>query len=156
MDRALKLEQDFLECFSGKTIPKNSVLPTTLIGFPHKSIAGCDEIYGRLSLPLLSCSCGGRGQLRGGLPQSKKSDRGAIGALHLDPHSGEAVMLHPQDPTTFTSTAPHRHSLTKLASPACLSSSNARPGAVTETATEGHRPRPKRDSDTDANRVRGN
>lgn len=40
MDRALKLEQDFLECFSGKRKPW--VFQKILTGFPHKCIPDCN------------------------------------------------------------------------------------------------------------------
>lgn len=109
-------------------------------------------------LDLLSAhSCRGRRKLRGGLPQGKESDRRAIGALHLDPHTGEAVMLRPQDPTTFTSTAPYRHSLSpsRPRPPARRSAGKARSGPSARK-TERQRPRPKRDSDTGTNRVTGN
>lgn len=157
MDRALKLEQDFLECFSGKRKPW--VFQKILTGFPHKCIPDCnfDVWYLKLLLDLrFAHSCRGRGKLWGGLPQSKESDRRAIGALYLDPYSGEAVMLQPQDPTTFTSTAPYRHSLSQSRPrpPACPP---AKPGrGPSPRKTERQRSRPKRDSDAETNRVMGN
>lgn len=56
-----------------------------------------------LFLLVSRCSCRGGGQLRRGLSQSKDSDRGAIRALHLDPHPGEAVIA------LFFTTTPHPH-----------------------------------------------
>lgn len=91
-----------------------------------------------LTHPASCCSCRGRGQLWRGLPQSKDSDRGAIRALHLDPYSGEAVMLHPPDHPFLTNTVPHHPSTltAKPASPACLSSSKVSAWAIAENDTE--------------------
>lgn len=114
-----------------------------LPGFPHKRISEChfDARYPDMIAALLFAhSRGGGGELRGGLPQSKESDRRAIGALYLDPHSGEAVMLRPLDPPPpFTSTAPNRHSLSQSRSrpaPPVLQQSQVGGGAVTETDRE--------------------
>lgn len=70
------------------------------------------------------CSCRGRGQLWRGLSQSKDSDWGAIRALHLDPHPGEAVMLRSPRHPSLTATdryhpSPSQPSQPRL--PACLS-----------------------------------
>lgn len=88
-----------------------------------------------LFLLVSRCSCRGGGQLWRGLSQSKDSDRGAIRALHLDPHPGEAVIalfLHDHP----TPTPPSTPSTAKSASPACLSSSEVIALAITENDTE--------------------
>lgn len=82
-------------------------LPVVFYPFPHTHTVS-------------RCSCRGRGQLWRGLSQSKDSDWGAIRALHLDTHSGEAVMLHPLNcppPSSHshhTHTAVHPHSRASL------------------------------------------
>lgn len=70
-----------------------------------------------LTHPVSYCSCRGRGQLWRSLSQSKDSDRGAIRALHLDPHSGEAVMLHPPNHPSLTATNRHHPSPSQPSQP---------------------------------------
>lgn len=68
------------------------------------------------------CSCRGRGQLWRGISQSKDSGWGTVGALHLDPNSGKAVMLPPPKRRSLTATdpTPPFTFTAKPASPVCL------------------------------------
>lgn len=128
-----------------------------------------------LTHPLSCCSCRGRGQLWRGLSQSKDSDRGAIRALHLDPHSGEAVMLHPPNHPFLTTTNLHhpspsqpsqprlpacppaksvlRQSLRMTQRDKCILRQTQRQRQTQEVTQQGKERCQKRDSETDVNTV---